>query len=71
MKKQTRVVLFAALTWGVIVPVYTALFDPPNTSSLGAVVQGPSWQFDEILTVMFLPSIVLLALYFIYDKFVR
>ncbi len=69
MRKQTRVVLFAALTWVTVVPVYTALFDPPYSGQ--GLGRGPSWQFDEVLTVMLLPSIVLLALYFIYDKFVR
>ena len=69
MKKQTRVVLFAALTWVVVVPVYTALFDPPPPNR--GILDAARWQFDEVLTVMLLPSIVLLALYFIYDKFVR
>ena len=71
MNKQTRVVLFAALTWVVIVPTYTVVVDPSKL-----VIFSGSYRFEnvltkETLTAMFLPAIVLFVLYAIYDKFVR
>ena len=64
LPRDLRVAIFAAIAWGVCVPSYVFLFEP----------YGSYMRDDDtlhMLGVIFLPMLVGLGLFFIYQKFVR
>ena len=64
LSKRTRLVLFGCLIWLVVVPVYVFLFSP----------YGPHMSVSEeshMLSVMFLPTLAIGGLYWVYERFVR
>ena len=64
LSKRTRLVLFGCLIWLVVVPVYVFLFSPYGTRVSGS-------EENHMLSVMFLPTLAIGGLYWVYERFVR
>ena len=64
LSKRTRLVLFGCLIWLVVVPVYVFLFSPYGSHM-------DSSDEDHMLSVMFLPTLAIGGLYWVYERFVR
>jgi uncharacterized membrane protein YhaH (DUF805 family) len=62
--KRTRLVLFGCLIWIMVVPVYSFLFSP-----YGRYMRDDD--FTHMLSVMFLPTLVVGILYWFYERFIR
>ena len=64
LSKRARLVLFGCLIWLVVVPVYVFLFTP-----YGRYISYS--ETNHMLSVMFLPTLAVGGLYWIYERFVR
>ena len=64
LSKRARLVLFGCLIWLVVVPVYVFLFTP-----YGRYISYS--ETNHMLSAMFLPTLAVGGLYWIYERFVR